>query len=160
MTTRIGFSVSNSWISKIICWFTKGRTSHTFLIYYDIDFERDMVMEATEGGYKITPFSKYQKDTIAIFEPKQSIEYGLKKSIDNLEEKYDYIGLIGMMWVCLGAFLKRKWRNPLASSKAMFCSEAIVKVLQWSNYPGSEQFESFSTTPEDLLVFFEKETRN
>jgi hypothetical protein len=156
MSTRIAFSTSKeSIVSKIIRWFTKSRTSHCFLVYYDLDFDRDMVMESTEGGYKITPFSKYESSLVAIFEPKQSIDVGLKKSVDWLEEDYDYSGLIGMAWVCLGKFLKRKWNNPFCSSKSMFCSEAVVKVLQLSNYPGSEQFDASSTSPEDLLKFFE-----
>ena len=160
MTTRIGFSTNKTnWISRIIRWFTKGEASHCFLIYYDDEFERDMVMEATEGGFKITPFSKYQTEVVAVFMPKQSIEIGVKKAVDWLEESYDYTGLFGMIWVCFGKWLKRKWNNPLHSANTMFCSEAVVKVLQLSNYPRADQFDASSTSPEDLLEFFQKENQ-
>ena len=158
MTTRVAFSTDkNSWISKIIRWFTNSRVSHTFLVYYDQDFVRDMVMEATEGGFRVVPFSKYESQVVSIFVPKQSIEVGLVKAVDWLGEHYDYEGLIGMIWVEFGRWLKRKWHNPLHASDSMFCSEAVVRILQWSAYPGSDQFEPCSTDPEMLLKFFEKE---
>ena len=158
MVTRVGFSTSKkSWVSRIIRWFTKSKTSHTFLVYYDQDWSRDMIMESTEGGYKISPYSKYESEVVAVFTPKQSIEVGLAKSVDWLGEAYDYTGLIGMMWVEFGRWIKRKWHNPLHSSNAMFCSEAVVRVLQDSNYPGADQFDPTSTDPEMLLEFFEKE---
>jgi hypothetical protein len=158
MATRVGFSTSKtSWVSKIIRWFTAGRTSHTFLVYHDSDWGREMVMEATQGGYRIVPFEHYKNSLVAIFTPKHSIDVGLAKSVDWLGENYDYKGLFGMAWVELGRWLKRKWRNPWQSSTSMFCSEAVVRVLQGSSYPGAEQFDPGSTDPETLLRFFEKE---
>lgn len=158
MSNRVGFSTSKTnLISRIIRWFTKGRTSHTFVVYWDTDFERDMIMEATEGGFKITPFSRYEKSLVAIFVPKYPIDVGLKKAVDWLGEGYDYEGLFGMAWVELGRWLKRKWHNPLHNSKTMFCSEAVVRILQDSSYPGADKFDPASTDPEMLLEFFEKE---
>lgn len=156
--TRIGFSTSKtSWVSKIIRWFTDGKTSHTFLVYYDEDFKRDMVLEATQGGFRIVPFSHYEKSLVAIFTPKYSVDEGLQKAVDWLGENYDYEGLLGMAWVELGRWLGRKWHNPLHSAHAMFCSEAVVRIMQGANYPGSEVFDPASTDPEMLLKFFQQE---
>jgi len=158
MSTRIGFTTSKtSWISRIIRWFTAGRSSHTFVVYHDVDFERDMIMEATEGGFKITPFSRYESSLVAIFTPKYSIEVGLRKSVDWLGEGYDYAGLFGMAWVELGRWLKRKWRNPWRDSKTMFCSEAVARIMIDSDYPGTKGWDPQSIDPEMLLDFFEKE---
>ena len=158
LKTRVMFTTSKtSWISKIIRWFSAGRTSHTGFVYYDQDWSRDMVMEATQGGYRIVPFEHYTNSLVAIFTPKHPIEVGLAKSVDWLGQGYDYKGLIGMAWVELGRWLKRKWKNPLQSSNSMFCSEAVVRVLQGSAYPGAESFDPGSTDPETLLKFFEQE---
>jgi hypothetical protein len=118
-----------------------------------------MVMEATEGGFRIVPLDKFsqQNFVVAVFTPKYSIEMGLKASVDWLGEHFDYAGLVGMAFVSLGRWLRRKWNNPWASSKAMFCSEAVVRVLQASNYPGAEGMLPTNTSPEDLLEFFHKE---
>ena len=118
-----------------------------------------MVLEATEGGFRIVPLDKFsqQNFVVAVFVPKHSIEAGLKAAVDWLGEHFDYTGLVGMAFVAMGRWLRRKWNNPWASSKAMFCSEAVVRVLQASNYPGAEDMAPTGTSPEDLLEFFHKE---
>lgn len=156
LTTRVGFSTSkSSWISKIIRWFTRSKVSHTFLIYYDQDFSRDMVMEATEGGFRIVPFDQYTKgaDYLRVFMPRQSIDYGVLIAVDWLGQHYDYAGLIGMMWVMLCRWFKRKVHNPLHSSGTMFCSTAVTMVLQAAKYINTEKFDPASTNPEDLEEF-------
>jgi hypothetical protein len=81
----------------------------------------------------------------------------MRKMVDRLGEAYDYQGLIGMAWVEIGRWLKKKWRNPWHSSNALFCSELIAQVMIDSSYPGSEKFSPESTDPEMLLQFFESE---
>ena len=159
MATRIGFSTSKtSWVSKIIRWFTDGRASHCFFIYRDTDWNRDMVLESTQGGYKTTPFENYKSSLIAEFTPKYDIEVGLAKSIDWLGEGYDYKGLFGMAWVELGRWLRRKWVNPWRGADTMFCSEAVARVLIESRYPGTKGWDPQSIDPEMLQRFFEKES--
>jgi hypothetical protein len=130
--------------------------SHTFLIYFDVDFQRDMVMEATDGGFRIVPFDRYTKhaDYLRVFKPRLPIDTGLMAAVDWLGERYDYTGVFGMAWVMFGRWLKRKWHNPWHGANALFCSEAVTKVLQAASYPGVERLEPETTTPEDLLEFF------
>ena len=66
-------------------------------------------------------------------------------------------GLFGMIWVELGRWLKRKWKNPWRSSKTMFCSEAVARVMVDSEYPGTKGWDVQSIDPEMLIEFFEKE---
>jgi len=159
--TRIGFSTSKtSWISRIIRWFTRSTVSHTFIVYYDEEWKRDMVMES-EGGMggsvRLVKFNPNSSSIVKIVTPKHDIEVGMTKMVDRLGEVYDYKGLFGMAWVELGRWLKKKWVNPWQSSDAMFCSELVAQVLKDSNYPGAEQFDPGSTDPEQLLRFFEGE---
>jgi len=161
MSTRIGFSTSKtSWVSKIIRWFTNSTVSHTFIVYYDDEWKRDMIMES-EGGMggsvRIVKFNPASTSIVKMFTPKHDIEVGMDKMVEHLGEVYDYEGLFGMAWVELGRWLKRKWRNPWHSSKAMFCSEMVAQVLVDSAYPGAESFDPASIDPEMLLEFFEKE---
>lgn len=158
MSTRIGFSTSKtSWVSRIIRWFTSGRSSHVFFIYWDVDFDREMVMEATQGGFRIVPFTHYENSIVKIVEPRYSFETGFNNAIDWLGEGYDYAGLFGMAWVELGRWLGRKWRNPLRSGTTMFCSEVVARVMLESEYPGTEGWDPQSIDPEMLIEFFEKE---
>ena len=161
MSTRIGFSTSKtSWISRIIRWFTRSTASHCFIVYHDAEWTRDRVMES-EGGMggsvRIVKFNPDNPNIVKLVNPKYDIEVGMDKMVDNLGEVYDYGGLFGMAWVILGRWLRKKWRNPWNSSKALFCSELVAQVLIDSNYPGSGQFDPASTDPEQLLQFFEKE---
>ena len=159
--TRIGFSTnSNSWISGVIRWFTRSTVSHCFIVYYDDEWNREMVMES-EGGLggavRIVNFNAYSSHIVALIEPKYDIEAGMTKMVDRLGDVYDYGGLFGMAWVIFGRWLKKKWRNPLQSSKALFCSELVAQVLIDSGYPGSAMLHPPTTDPELLLRFFEEE---
>jgi hypothetical protein len=116
-----------------------------------------MVMEATQGGFRLVPFTRYEKSLVALVEPRFSIDYGLTKAVDWLGEGYDYAGLFGMAWVEFGRWLGRKWRNPWRDSKTMFCSEAVARVLVESNYPGTSCWDPQSVDPERLLKLFEEE---
>jgi hypothetical protein len=158
VNVRIGFSTSNSWISRIIRWFTDSRVSHCFFVYYDTDWGRDMVMEATSGGFRIVAYSIYEQSTLTLLRLKYPVESGLSDAVDWLGEAYDYEGLFGMAWVELGRWLKRKWANPLRSANAMFCSEAVVRVLQASNYPNADTLDAQSTDPQMLLEFLSQST--
>lgn len=157
--TRIGFSTSRtSWISRIIRWFTASAVSHCFIVYYDDEWKRDMVMES-EGGLggavRIVPFETI-KGIVTLVTPKHDIEIGMFKMADRLGQMYDYGGLFGMAWVILGRWLKKKWSNPWQSSRAMFCSELVAQVLLDSHYPKAT-FVPGDTDPQMLLEFFEEE---
>lgn len=157
MSIRVGFSTSDGWVSRIIRWFTSSKVSHCFFVYYDIDWERDMVLEATSGGFRVVPYSIYEKNTLFLLTPKFPVADGFKKALDWLGSGYDYAGLLGMSWVEVGRWLKRKWRNPYRNPKEMFCSEAVVRVLQAANYPGTESMDAQSVDPQMLLDFFSLE---
>lgn len=153
----IGFSTSNAWYSRAIRFFTKSRCSHTFLVVSILGTW--VVLEEGFFGYMARTLDDLRKhDTIvALYRPRHSIRAGVKASLTDLGQPYDYLGLIGMAFVMLGRRLGKKWSNPLASTHAMICSERVTRVLQGSNYPFTERYEPASTTPEDLLEFLECE---
>jgi hypothetical protein len=157
---RVGFSTQlKNPLSRLIRWLTKSKASHAWLLFDDTFFGLRMVMEATEVGFRILPFSNFQaegNDIVAIVQPAAPLEDGVMAAGQWLGESYDFAGLLGTSFVLLGRWLRRKWKNPLASPHAMFCSEAVVRVIQAAKYPGSEALVPASTTPQDLLNFFSR----
>ena len=155
MNDRVGFSTGKGLISRIIRWFTKSTVSHAWLLYLDVDFGQDMVLEATLEGVRIMPFEVFKKHNtiIKIAVPSKDLKSGLLQAGGVLGGSYDFTGLFGMLWVLFGHWLKRKWKNPWNNSQAMFCSEFVARVLMWSNYPGVEYWEPSEMTPQDLYEF-------
>lgn len=159
MTTRIGFSTPKFFnpVSWLVRKFTGSRASHAFFIYHDKDFDMEMVMEAHELGFRLTPldhFTKYNK-LVKVVTPKFSIDGGLVQVAQRyLGSMYDYAGLIGMAVVMLGRWLRLKWTNPFRGSKFVFCSEAVILAMRSS--PGYENLELDSENdPQALLTYFE-----
>jgi hypothetical protein len=153
----IGFSSSKKLLSRVIRWFTNSKTSHTFIVIKDSFLGQDMVLQATLGGFQLMTYTAFKKDSkvIFLFEPLFPVDVGLKNACQWLGQHYDYTGLFGSVFVLCGRWLKLKWSNPLDDSDAMFCSEAVVKVLQSNPLSGTGKFIVSSTTPQDLLSFMQ-----
>lgn len=157
-TDRIGFSTGTGILSRIIRWFTGSGVSHSWIVYFDVDFGRDMVLESTLEGVRIIPLEVFQKHNkiIKIFTPKFELKVGFSKVGERLGEQYDFTGLLGMAWVMLGRWLKKKWKNPLVTASAMWCSEMVAWVLQWSGAPGTEFWDPHAMNPQDLYEYMLK----
>jgi hypothetical protein len=159
--TRVGFSTTNTLLSRIIRRFTGSRVSHAFLVYQDVDFDREMIMEAAGAGFRIVPLDRFRRHNrvVAIFTPRHPIDEGLRAAVDWLGESYDAGGLVGMALLLAGRWLKVRLRrrNFLARSRALFCSEAVARACRASRYPGFD-LDPETTTPQDLFAFFEAES--
>lgn len=160
---RIGFSTTNALLSRLIRRLTGSRASHAFLVCRDVDFERDMVMEAVGDGFRIVAYDRFQRHNTVVAElaPAHSIERGLRRAVDWLGSAYDTRGLAGMLVVLIRRWLRLRTRsvrlrNPFARSRALFCSEAVARACRWADYPGFD-LDPESTTPQDLLDFFTRE---
>jgi len=154
---RIGFSThQNNVMSRLIRWFTGSKVSHTWLLIEDAFFGVEMVMEATETGFRLIPYTNFKaegNDIVAVLDPAHPLDAGVRQAALWLGERYDFTGLFGSAFVLLGRWLKRKWRNPFDAPQSMFCSEAVTRVLQAAAYPGAQNLDPAATTPQDLLDF-------
>lgn len=155
MKIQIGFSRSNDWISRLICFFSRAKVSHTFLLIEDDPLRGKVVMEAAWTGFHEISWDRFQDrhTVVCTITPKVSIEEGVRKLVPYLSTFYAYSGLFGMSWVELMARLGKRVRNPFRSSKTLFCSESVAYALQWSGYPGAEKLDPPSVSPGDLLEF-------
>lgn len=159
MDTHVGFSTPSyfnpvSWIVRKI---TRSKASHTWFLYRDLDFEMWMVMEAHEIGFRLTPFVHFLKynTVVALFAPKRPIDEGLKLVGRRfLASRYDFAGLLGMAWVKLGRWLRRKWANPFRDQKHVFCSEALAIAMQASAGYADFQEDAETVDPEFMMGYF------
>lgn len=154
----IGFS-TQKWnpISALMRLITGSRASHVWVLANL--FGVPCVIEASEKGFLPSmTFEKFSKknEVIALIPIAQSLDVGLRWAAKNFGDAYDYTGLFGMVWVMLGRFFHRRWKNPIDSRKALFCSEAITKVLCVSSFPGADRLVAEETTPEQLLRLLER----
>jgi hypothetical protein len=160
MTTKILFSTPKHFnpVSWVVRKFTGSRVSHAAFLYWDTDFDMDMVMEAHELGFRLTPLKHFERHNqiVKLAVPKNVIDVGLKVVANRyLGSMYDYAGLIGMAVVMFGRFLKRKWKNPFRGAKSVYCSEAVILAMKASPGYGGLDLDSDSS-PQDLLEYFEK----
>lgn len=124
MKGDIFFSASDSWISKVIRWFTKSNVSHTGIVINNQ--KRKLVLEAAFRQVHITTYDKhYKKGYIEIYRPKID-EKLVDKAIDfviseHLEKPYGYFQIIGFALVCLLRRIGIKIKNPFKRNS--ICSE-------------------------------------
>ncbi|MGC4114605.1 MAG: hypothetical protein QM765_08345 [Myxococcales bacterium] len=151
---KIGFSTARgNPASLIIRALTGSKASHAWLLVRVDPFGQDFVFEASEYGVRLVPWGQFRRQNriVAVFEPQVSLEPAMQKAGELLGAYYDFKGLVGMAFVILGRWLRRKWRNPLNTAKAMWCSELVAKVLKWAHHPGVEDLAPTRTSPQDLL---------
>jgi hypothetical protein len=163
-STLIGFSTPRSFnpVSALVRRFTNSEASHCFFLYWDDDFQCDMVLEAHELGFRLITWPRFVKKNriVEVVEPAYSLDPGFLKLGEWVGSAYDFGGLIGQAFVQFGRWCKRKVRNPLSSPRSMFCSESIARCMQWAGHPDGKNFSPKETTPQDLLNYFRQPDRS
>ena len=159
--TTIVFTKSNSWLSKVIRWFTKGRSSHVMIGTRVHGIE--MFLHATAGGIKFTPRPRELRGSSLVAEYKvvPYVENGLRRAIEKVGDNYDYVGLVGYaIAIVFWRLLKKKIKNPLASSSSMVCSEFVCHLDRTGKMiPEFASLDPEVTHPEHLLKICESSER-
>jgi len=156
----IGFSTPRLWnpLSALIRALTHSRVSHTFLLVEDPVFELRLVLEAHSTGFRLVSLTRFVKDNkiVALVKPSHPIQPGLPTAGEWLGDKFDVLGLFGIFITLVARYIRqRPWKNPFPTSSALFCSEAVIKTLKAAGYPGSATLGDETTTPSEVLAFFE-----
>lgn len=156
----VGFSTPRRWnpLSALIRAMMRSQASHAWLLVEDPLFELRLVLEAHSTGFRLIAFAEFVKENrvVALVEPAHDLHRGLPEAGGWLGDQFDVLGLFGIFLTLVGRWLSpRRWRNPFTSSRALFCSEAVVRVMKASRYPGAEALGNETTTPAELLAFLE-----
>lgn len=159
MRVIIGFSTPKKW--KLLSWaiklLTKSEVSHAWFLVDDPVFGIRMVMDSYLTGLRLIPLEHFLEGNRIVYfaTPLWNLDKGLLFQAREIGDDYDLWGLAGMAYVSLMLrWFGMKVRNPLAKPGAMFCSEAVMQVLQFSDFPDAKAYDSESITPGELLQFF------
>lgn len=120
----IVFTTLNHWISRMICWFTRGKWSHVEIFLPD-----GRLLGAMPGKGVITrkfssiAKSKYRVDRIRVKDENaaQTVYWAARQE---LGKPYDWAAIFGFVF-------RRNWQKP----KKWFCSELVA----WSFQRAGEQ---------------------
>lgn len=156
---RIGFSTSNSLISKIIRKLTRSKVSHTYL-RHNIE-GHELVLHANQHGVEFDKYSDFYKKFTIVAEYTLEMADAQEKAfvfyaIQQVDRPYDFLSLIGFGWVLLNKAFNRKVRNPFRNKSAYFCSELMVTSLQAAQFYNTDILDRDLTSPEDLMEFLNK----
>jgi hypothetical protein len=158
----VGFSTPRRWnpLSALIRRMMNSQTSHVWLLVEDPLFELRLVLEAHSTGFRLISLAQFVKDNkvVRLLQPAHSLRSGLPEAGGWLGDEYDVRGLFGIFLTQVAKWFRIKtMKNPFTSARSLFCSEAVVRVLKAAHYPGADQFHDETTTPAELLSFFEAE---
>lgn len=152
----IGFSTGkHSPISAAIRYMTHSKVSHAYLIYDDEDLGDRYILEADIGGFQPDRYSIFKRKNTVVAEVPITLYPGTLQAADKMVGVvgYDYSGLVGEFFVKLARWGGKKISNPIHNPHSMFCSEAMVHVLQQGKVPGADQLVPQNTDPQALLDF-------
>lgn len=159
MQIRVGFSTSTSWHARIVRWFTRSEVSHAFFLLENSFLGIDVVLEADPPDVHLRALSEFVKKNriVKTVDMPDTLREGLVRSVRLLGRPYDYGAFFGVGLVLMGGWLKKKWKHPLNSRKALDCVEMIVTVLQASGYPNAKSLEAAQISPQQLMEFLSAE---
>lgn len=158
---HIGFSRTNSFISRAFQWFLKGKISHSFILVNLSGFE--FVVGADDQGlhWQLLDVFKSKSKIVALFKPVHSLDESFRYMVNqyNLTE-YDYwaAGAIGvrnrfkLLWKWFGTKLR-----SLASSSKLTCMEFVTRILALESYNivDGKDLEMFDT--QQLLLAMQQD---
>jgi hypothetical protein len=151
------FTTTGSWVSAIIRWFTGGIASHV-AIGTDLHGV-PVLLHADVGGVQLSHRGRFFGDfgsnaVVAEYRFVGDVaEARLARAVAHLGDRYDYAGLFGYAPVMVARWLGKKIRNPLASPRAMVCSEFVLLLdVGGDLVPAWQGLDPERTTPEDLLA--------
>ena len=93
MKIVVGFSTTNSLISKIIRSFTKSEVSHSYIRVYDEFLKTPLILHADWGGVMFSHAEKFDIENRAAEEfiiDDTRLDCSIKKNLWHLGKKYHY----------------------------------------------------------------------
>jgi len=155
----LGLSTTDTFIGRAIRWITNQPASHAWVSFWDESLERRVVMEASSSGYRVITWRRWlaemqPKLKLWVFvTPHHDLTGGLHSVSSFLGTPYD---LKALLWHSVGRWFRRWIKHPFTSPRKLYCSEAVVRILQDSVFPGAFRLNEEDTRPGDLLLYLEQ----
>lgn len=154
---KIGFSTTNSPVSKVIKFFTRSKVSHAYIVF-DVAGEQ-LIIHSTQKGVNCDYYPTFAKNHTIVAEYEitadpEKEKLALAESIKLLDQPYDFLSIVGFVWVLTLRAIGIKARAPFKNRSAYYCSELGLMILRKLDMdcPGMERE---LTSPEDLLECLE-----
>lgn len=137
---------------------TGSAVSHCFIVHEALGVE--CAVEAAGDGVVLLPLEVVRErgDIVSLVDMGDSLEVGMGDLAGMIGHPYDYLGLLGFLWVLGGRKLGKDWYNPFRSDTRLFCSESVVRILQKCKVPGASLLDPESCSPADVLAFLTRTT--
>lgn len=158
---RVGFSTTNTLLSKLIRWVTGGRASHAWISFYDPCIQQRLVIQAESWGLELRRWSIWSKENILVseFVPNgPDLTDSLIYLIDNyLNAKYDWkasllLGVLNALKRWFSIKIKSRFTNP----KKLMCAEAVIRFLQHTDYKSMKNIDPEITSPALLMKILQE----
>jgi len=142
----VSYSAGRDWLSRCIQIATGRRVNHSFFIWQD-EHLGWVTLGANANGVTLETWQNFAKtrEVIAMFRPRDgmpSLWIGLDALKNEIDERYDYLGLGGMMWVEIQRARGKNVDNPGSKisewfdpkHKKTFCSQLQAAVIRRTGY--------------------------
>lgn len=133
MKIYVGFSTTNSFVSRVIRWFVSGKVSHTYIRFYDEFIGAWLIIHADWPGVIIEDAELFDKTNIVVEEyiiDDPRLRDTLRKNLRHLRKKYNYWNIAYWAWfITFKRWTKKKITNPLEEPKKLICTDFIRRFL-------------------------------
>lgn len=157
MKIRVGFSRTNTILSKLIRWFTDSQISHTYIRIYDDFVGVPIVLHADKHpGVCIIhgPLFDIENEVYTEYEIDSDLLDGsIKKNFALLGLKYDRWNLFSWAWVLtFKRWMEKKIENPIEDPKKLICVDFVLRILNGAKLTN---LNIGNLTPQDLMNWME-----
>jgi len=133
MKIALGFSRTNTLVSKSIRWFTKSQVSHVYIRVYDLTFKTYFILHSDMPGVVIDLAERFDMENTVLEEyiiSDPRLDEAIRKNLWHLGKKYDYLKIVNLAWaIILKRWFVRKIKDPIVSPKALICVDFALFIL-------------------------------
>jgi len=130
---RIGFSTTNSFVSRVIRLAIGANISHTYVRFYDEFLGAELIIHADWPGVIIEDAELFEKRNIVIEEfefDDPRFKESIRKSLRLLRKKYDYWNIVGWAWIItFKRWAKIKIKNLTDDPKKLICVDFCMRNM-------------------------------
>lgn len=150
----VGFSTTNSWISRAIRWGSRSEVSHSYM-RFSIAGE-EIILHADYRGIEALGMKRFCSKNTVVMEfvvdlPWQPL---IAEIVEELGTPYDFLGLLGQVIMNFGNLIGKNWDNPFQDEYLWYCSEFCAYLLSLAGEPLPAKPSAIS--PKVLLTIMQK----